>query len=112
MAKSTEIKAPLTTWQKLKAGVKGFAKSVVHYLPRGLLIGGAILGGSLLIGHGVDSFMHVSAANFLPRLGFTVLVGSLLSGGVGAWQEVRSETRQRNAEVQAQQEELERCRAC
>lgn len=111
-----EIKKPLTGWEKVKSGVKGFFKTALHYLPRGLMMAGAFLGGSYLLGltsPGLDLFkagQMNGIGEVATHIGKVMAIGGLITGGIGAWQTVKAETKQREAEIAAQGQELARAR--
>lgn len=109
---------PLGLWGKIKAGVKGFVKSALHYLPRGLLIAGAMLGASTLLVEAfpaLDSFFHTSSLHTVGdvahRIGLTMLIGGAISGGVGAWKGVSAAKKENEAALAAQADLLQRGRS-
>lgn len=115
----TDIKGPMSTWEKIKSGVKGFVKTTLHYLPRGIAFSAILMGGSALLGHAVgwdplhmlsDATTTDTVTHIAKRLGMTLLLGSAISGGVGAWQEIQHDAKQRDEEIEAQSEQLKRGR--
>lgn len=115
-AEPVEVKQPLTLWEKIKAGAKGFAKTALHYLPRGLMFAAALLGGSALLGAtvGWDPFGTAaiqSVGQLATRVATTLLIGSAIAGGVGAWHEVSAANKQREEDMLAQQSDLKRGRS-
>lgn len=116
---SADMKHPLTLWEKIKSGTMGFVKATLDYLPKGLLIAGVLMGGSALLGMaspGLDFFhtqqlFNDGAGAIAASFGKMLLIGGLISGSIGAYQHVSAETRQRDAEIDAQGELLERARA-
>jgi len=111
---------PLTTWEKVKTGVTNFAKAAIDYLPRGLLMAGLTFGGSYLLGMypiaGIGDFMGTATAlgnnQLLTKLGGILLMGSVLSGGVGAYTAIQAATNERAGTApDAQGEQLKRAQA-
>ncbi|MDE3016390.1 MAG: hypothetical protein KGI29_05660 [Pseudomonadota bacterium] len=100
----------LSTWEKIKAGVKGFVKTTIDYLPRGLMFLGLLYGGSALLGSftgGGGDLLGVAnaynAGDLAGRIGFGLLLGGLISGGIGAYESVR----EAEASHQAQQSQAD-----
>lgn len=109
---------PLSLWDKIKTGAKSFFKAALHYLPRGLLIGGAILGASALLVNvfpAADSLFHISslhtAGDVAHRIGMTMMIGGLISGGVGAYHGITDSIKKNNLALAAREGELERCKS-
>lgn len=108
---------PLTTWEKIKIGAKGFGKSVMEYLPKGLLFSGMAMAGSAALGAisgnpSWDIFHVVSNPGMIPvRMGLSLGIGGLISGGVGAWEAVKTANREREDAMIVEGEQLRRERA-
>ncbi len=86
-------------WEKVKTGTKGFIKSVIHYLPRGLMIAGAIFGGSYLLGSmglwdplNVVQNLASNPGAIVTHIATSMAIGSLISGGIGAYQNIAQES--------------------
>jgi hypothetical protein len=107
---------PLSVWSKVKAGVKGFAKAVMHYLPRGAIFAGALLGVSALMGNaggwdflGANSL--TSVGQVAGKIGLTMVLGSLVTGSMGAWKSIDAETKRHAAMIAAGGESPKRTQA-
>lgn len=105
-ANPQEPAKPLSLFEKIKAGATGFAKSVVSYLPRGLIFAGIILGGSALLETAFPGvgFLNVTGmvakggiGALASRVGMTLLIGGTISGGMGAWQSIKGATEARES---------------
>lgn len=113
-----ELKKPLSGWEKFKVGVKGFFKTAIDYLPRGILFAAMFFGASALLGSiglwdplgalAEGGTFHMAHAAHV--IGKSALLGVLISGGVGAWQTIVMENTQRETEIVAQAEQIKRCR--
>lgn len=87
----------LPTWEKIKAGIKGFVKTAIAYLPRGLAFLGLLYGGSALLGSAMGGgswdFLGVSAlsgGDLAGRIGLGLLFGGVISGGMGAYEHINA----------------------
>ncbi len=101
-----ETKHPLTFLEKVGAGIKSFGKAVIDYLPRGILISGLLLGASAVMGNlgGWDLLgtAELGAGDFIKRMAIGVGIGSVITGGVAAYQGVKAETQFRDKEIELQ----------
>ncbi len=109
-----KLKQPLSLWEKIKVGVGSFTKSVISYLPRGIIISGLLLGASAVMGNmgGWDIFgtAGLGAGEFIKRMAIGVGIGSVMTGGMGAYQGIKASTEFRNKEVELQERALVRAR--
>ncbi len=107
-----ELKQPLSFFEKVGVGLKSFGKAVIDYLPRGILISGALLGASAILGGmgGWDLFgtAGLGAGDFIKRMAIGVGIGSLITGGVAAYQGVKAETQFRDKQIEMQETMLAR----
>lgn len=112
-----ELKQPLSLFEKIGKGIKGFVKSVTDYLPKGIVFDAILMTGAIAVAStlGFDpmGLMLGSAVNWgsvVSHVMFTLALGSTISGTVGAVREINHGVKGRNAEIAAQAYELERCR--
>jgi hypothetical protein len=113
-----EVKKPLGFFGKLAAGIKGFVKTAVDYLPRGILFDAVFIGGLALVAtqFGFDPLGIVAQGGGLnwgsiaKKALFSLSLGATISGGVGAYREIKHQTQSRNVEMIAQALELQRYR--
>ncbi|MFO0388412.1 MAG: hypothetical protein ACK502_01640 [Alphaproteobacteria bacterium] len=107
-----ETKHPLSLLEKIGVGIKSFGKAVIDYLPRGILISGLMLGASAVMGNmgGWDLFgtAELGAGDFIKRMAIGVGIGSLITGGVAAYQGVKAHTQFRDKEIEMQEAMLAR----
>lgn len=83
-----EMPPKKTMWERVKTAAKTFVSSAVGYIPRGIVIGGAIMGGSALLesmtGAQMLGITKLAAPDLIGH-GLTYLaVGSVISGTIGA----------------------------
>ena len=101
---------PLTTFEKIKVGVKSFVKSAADYIPSGLLYTGLMMGGSMAItaltGFDILGIMPGGSID-LGAVAFksigTLALSSAVTGAIGAYKGVSAASEQRNAEIEWQQ---------
>lgn len=91
----------LPSWEKIKAGVVGFTKTVVGYLPRAIVMMGLVMGASALLGAvtpgNAGDLLGVMKAYgdgaLLSRIGIGLLIGGLFSGSIGAYESIHAAQR-------------------
>lgn len=95
---------PLTFMEKVRAGFKGFVKSAIDYIPKGILFSALLMGGGLALGAmtGVNPVGVTSWSQVPMRLGLSLLLGGVISGGFGAVQAVGEANRQRDDDLTTQ----------
>ena len=107
-----ETKKPLTFFEKVGVGIKSFGKAVMDYLPKGLLMSGLMLGAATVVANmgGWDIFGMggIDAFGFVKRLGLAIGIGSLITGGMAAYQGVKAHTAYRDKEIEIQEAMLAR----
>lgn len=107
-----KTKQPLTLLEKIGVGIKSFGKAVIDYLPRGILFSGLMLGASAVMGNmgGWDIFgmKDVGFGGFIQRMALGVGLGSLITGGMAAYQGVKAHTQFRDKEIELQEAMLAR----
>lgn len=108
---------PLSTMEKIGVGIKSFVKSAISYIPSGLLYAGLMVGGSLAItaltgGIGTGGYEllpgliengGITMAGVAQKVVGTMVLGSVITGGIGAYKGVTGASEQRNAELEWQQ---------
>lgn len=114
-AKPTLMQETLTTWEKIQAGVRGFAKKFFDYLPRGALFIGMMFAGSALVESVTGlPILNVLSPQMTPPLLATRMVGALLLGGmvsgaIGSWEETIVASNQRKAECEFHRAKQQHC---
>jgi hypothetical protein len=105
---------PLSMFEKIKVGVKGFIKSAVDYIPSGLLYTGLMMGGSMAItaltGFDIAGIMPGGSLDVgalaMKSIG-TIVLSSTVTGAIGAYKGVSSANEQRSAEMEWQRRGVE-----
>lgn len=113
MSEENETLQPMTLWEKIKAGVSGFVRNAVGCIPRIILTAGLIFGGASLLGmyggefgKGIADLAGVGDGQWSTvgkKMLFSLALGSVISGGIGAMQNVSQANEQRNALIALQQ---------
>ena len=83
---TTAQTAPLSAWERTKAGVTGFFKAVAGYLPKGMLLSVISWGAVALLGMATGFAPLVALAEpsmFISRVAISIVIGALFAGGVG-----------------------------
>ncbi|MDX1975451.1 MAG: hypothetical protein SFT92_07220 [Rickettsiales bacterium] len=78
---------------KIKTGTVGFVKSALNYIPSGIVFTAVAIGALVLAGKmGVPflaAYANPTMAGLLTHAAISLTLGSLISGGIGAVQEVK-----------------------
>ena len=111
-----EMKHPLTLWEKTKIGVGSFFKSVANYVPHALIMTPIFLGGMMLLANATGGLGGLltglteisSVGGFITKALIGIGVGSLIVGGMAAYQGIKANTQFREKEIEMQQAMLAR----
>ncbi len=115
--KPVELKKPLTLWQKVKTGAKGFVKTAVITC-RAACYSQARSSAAWRCSARRPAtairwgWAQASAGEIGGLVARNMILGGLISGTVGAVSSVRQATKLRHNEIEAQADELKRCRSC
>lgn len=100
---NTEQPEKKSLWQRAKTAVKGFVKHAVGYIPSGLMITGAIFGGSALLesatGMNLLGITQASAPDLIGMGLKHMALGCVISGVMGATSDVYVECKQDAAAI-------------
>lgn len=112
MSENGETLKPMTGLEKFKAGVRGFFHHAVTSIPRVVLTAGAIFVSAKLagtyggeFGKGIADMAGVGDGQWATvgkRVLWSMGLGTIISGGIGAAQTASQESEQRNALIELQ----------
>ncbi len=117
-----DLKKPLSLFEKAVAGVKGFVKTAVDYLPRGIVFDALLFGGLIFAASMIPAVAAFNPLGVMSAAGgvnwggvvkhamASLAIGGALSGVVGAVRQIGAETSHRDTEIMSQAHELQRYR--